>query len=40
MNYKETVYRVSFLTMIVNFILSVFKFLAGLYGQDVYKRQV
>ncbi|MBS5111843.1 MAG: cation transporter [Coprobacillus cateniformis] len=32
MNYKETVYRVSFLTMIVNFILSVFKFLAGLYG--------
>lgn len=34
MNYKETVYRVSFLTMIVNFILSVFKFLAGLYGHS------
>ncbi len=34
MQYKETVYRVSFITMIGNLILSIFKFLAGLYGHS------
>ncbi|WP_028044275.1 cation diffusion facilitator family transporter [Candidatus Stoquefichus massiliensis] len=32
--YKETVYHVSYLTMIGNFVLSIFKFLAGLYGHS------
>lgn len=34
LTYKETIYHVSYLTMIGNFILSIFKFLAGLYGHS------
>lgn len=33
-SYKNTVYHVSYLTMIGNFILSIFKFLAGIYGHS------
>lgn len=32
--YKETIYHVSFLTMIGNLILSIFKFMAGFYGHS------
>lgn len=34
LGYKDTVYHVSYLTMIGNFILSIFKLLAGLYGHS------
>lgn len=32
--YKDTVYHVSLLSMFENFILSIFKFLAGIYGHS------